>query len=180
MILNKDGTRNLRELRKEVKKKDYTLSDDEVLKLWLEGAFPPENLLDRSLQLIREQVKHTDCFGNIFPVTLPKPLTLEEKLDLLRQEWLRATPERRKEIELLARKMKGETIFQCYFVDENGVRCTKEQADCWCSPEHKKIWQEKQYGADLPRGERKKLAVFEIQAAFHRMGLRMREVRLNK
>lgn len=39
---------------------------------------------------------------------------------------------------------------QCYFVDEDGQRCDKHQDECWCSPEHEKIWKEKNYGPNRP------------------------------
>jgi len=41
---------------------------------------------------------------------------------------------------------KTETLYQCYYIDENGKRCEKEQYDYWCSEEHRINWQEKVYG----------------------------------
>lgn len=67
-----------------------------------------------------------------------------------------------------------ETTYQCYFVDENGDRCKKEQADCWCSPEHKKLEQASRYSSNRPRGQRQ-LTPAEMAEGFKEMAKKARE-----
>jgi RNA polymerase-interacting CarD/CdnL/TRCF family regulator len=54
-----------------------------------------------------------------------------KRLDELRTKWRNATSlEERQIIEQEARLLKGETKYQCYYINENGKRCKKEQFSC--------------------------------------------------
>lgn len=35
--------------------------------------------------------------------------------------------------------------YQCYYEYPDGTRCKKEQAECWCSDEHREKWQAEHY-----------------------------------
>lgn len=91
------------------------------------------------------------------------------RLDELRIKWKTATSDERRIIEEEARLIKGDTIYQCYFVDKNGVQCQNRQQDCWCSDEHRIAWQESNYLDKRQRGEHR-LSIQEMRKRLRAMG----------
>lgn len=92
------------------------------------------------------------------------------ELEQLRERYKKASSDdERESITKEAKLLKGE-LYQCYFVDELDNRCKNEQVDCWCSPEHKDLWQKKNYGIGRPRFARK-LTIQEMQRELKQMGI---------
>ena len=153
--MNKDGTRNLRELRKELRVTDPQFSDQEVLRLWIDGHFPMRLITGRPKKLVLDQIRRSNCLSELYETRVKPELTKEEKLQLLRDEWVGATQERRKEIRREAAIINGEIkTYQCYYI-ENGTRCEKQQEEYWCSIEHESLWKEENYQHKQERHKRR-------------------------
>jgi len=70
-------------------------------------------------------------------------------------------------------------MIQCYYNDHTpNERCKNNAAeedgplDCWCSPEHKKLWQAKNH-FEPDREHRRKLTVKEMQQRLLEIGARV-------
>lgn len=94
------------------------------------------------------------------------------KLEQLRERYEKTSSnDERLSIIKEAKLLKGE-LFQCYFTSEN-KRCENYQEDCWCSPEHKKAWQDSNYGIGRHKSVRK-LTIAEMQAELKNMAIQER------
>lgn len=100
-----------------------------------------------------------------------------KRLDELRVMWRSAEPVERKIIEQEAFVLKEslEFKYQCYFVDENGVQCSKRQQEHWCSDAHRIAWQEQNYGEKSKKQEERKFTIPEMQERLRKMGENRRE-----
>lgn len=60
-------------------------------------------------------------------------------------------------------------MYQCYFKNKEGIQCTNNSEDCWCSLEHRTLWQQQNYAGVTKMGK-KKLSIKEMQKRLLEMG----------